>query len=1225
MKSTGLSVKMKTGFNKYWSAVILFMGLAFIASPANAIGTMIVAAIYSTFTFTTGMYIAAMAINIAVSMIVAKNAQSQLEDALAGSSQNPGNRQSAPPATNNKLPVIYGSAWVGGTVTDMVISNDNQWIYYVIALSEVTNNGSDVYTFGDIYYTGRKVILGANTDPHSADLYTDALTSIYLDDDASDAIVGHYVFGSNIPTNAYVVRNIGYVRNRGFQYEISNSLINLTTDAQNVALTFSAEREPNNYAYKVVALNDPSTSIQDTAINDNLYIYLYNNGINSQTNSPYSAYTIMNGGGSFNVDLTYKWTNQQMTNCAFAIVQMQYNQEVGTTGFQQMKFQINNPRNKPGDCFLDYFTNSVYGAGLTTSQVDTNSLTALNNYCAESFTYTTYSGSTTTQQRFQFNGMVDTNNSIMNNLQEMATSCDCLIKYNEVTGLWGVIVQQPTYTVAMAIDDSNMIGSLSVSPLDISNSYNIIEAKFPDNVTQDGFNTAIFDLAQIAPNLLYPNEPINKQTVTLSLVNNSVTAQYIANRLLEAGREDLSITCKVDYTGLQLEAGDIVSITNTNYGWNAKLFRISKITEQFGSDGTITADLILSEYNPQIFDDRNITQFTPAVNTSLPSALVFGYLAAPIINNQTPTAPVPFFYVNVVAPNNGVTQYAEIYYSAYLTPTSSQLIFAGTTDIKPSGDTYAAGQSMPPVVITGVASGDWYFFYKIVNNLGASALSAPSSKLYWRPMTFQYSNRYLMLAYADDSTGLTGFSYNPRNKIYFGVYPTDEIINSTDPTNYKWFPAIPNFGTTNYLLYANWGNRSASFATGTANYFGGSEDQGNFVSTNINYSGAIWSGVIDPIDTSQSYIDLDKQTGQQVLTGSTTNYGALAVQPSTDGRLQVALNKFISFGSDANGAEILQKTVQPALLTVDIYGRVVGFENADNFYVTIKNFTATSGQTVFNVTRDASYRINNCLVFENGTLVDISEYTDTAGSTGTVTFSSGRTLNDRITIISFRSYHLATAGSFVIGINYTITNLGTTTNAQWNTIAGTTGITYAVGSAFTCANIGAGMGTGQAYNIYDSFTRYTQNVSNVFSITPTSPITSGFEYLFINGIALLDPDYDIDVNGNIINLPTDITTGVSGTLTVIQWAANNLSIPNGNPYAVLGNTSVGQSNYTFGLTQYAFNLYINGVFQINGTTTPSTFTPNDYTTVSGGYTLSTTPANYTNFLLQQSFTRTGAA
>jgi hypothetical protein len=54
------------------------------------------------------------------------------------------------------------------------------------------------------------------------------------------------------------------------------------------------------------------------------------------------------------------------------------------------------------------------------------------------------------------------------------------------------------------------------------------------------------------------------------------------------------------------------------------------------------------------------------------------------------------------------------------------------------------------------------------------------------------------------------------------------------------------------------------------------------------------------------------------------------------------------------------------------------------------------------------------------------------------------------------------AGSFSVGVKHTITSLGTTTNTQWNTIAGTTGITYSVGDTFTAAVVGTGLGTGTA-------------------------------------------------------------------------------------------------------------------------------------------------------------------
>lgn len=48
--------------------------------------------------------------------------------------------------------------------------------------------------------------------------------------------------------------------------------------------------------------------------------------------------------------------------------------------------------------------------------------------------------------------------------------------------------------------------------------------------------------------------------------------------------------------------------------------------------------------------------------------------------------------------------------------------------------------------------------------------------------------------------------------------------------------------------------------------------------------------------------------------------------------------------------------------------------------MTISTFTATSGQTVFSVSRDAAYIVGQCFVFNQGLLCQTSEYTDASGS-----------------------------------------------------------------------------------------------------------------------------------------------------------------------------------------------------------------------------------------------------
>jgi hypothetical protein len=1053
---------------------------------------------------------------------------------------NPGSRAQTPPAGDNKLPVVYGHAWAGGIITDLSITTDNQTLYYVFALSEVTNTETggtpDEITFGDVYFGGKKCVF-----------------------DGTD-------------------------------------------------LT------------KVVSLLDPSTG-ESQDVSGYINVYLYKNGSANPANSSSSAITIMS-----DPDLTYKWdSSKTMTNCAFAIIKLKYSQSRNLTGLQATNFELTNARKAPGDCFLDYLTSTRYGAAISVDNIDTASLTALNTYSNETITYTPYSGGSATTKRFEFNGTLDTAQKIMKNIQSMADCCDCLVKYNEITGLWGVIVQSPTYSVAMDINDSNILGPISISPIDIANSFNIIETKFPDGTQQDSFNAATFDLAEIAPELLFPNEPVNKQSVSLYLTNNSVTAQYLANRMLEAAREDLQIQCEINYIGLELEAGDIVTVTNANYGWSAKLFRILKVIEKFGENGTVTATLSLSEYNPAVYDDYNVTQFTPADNTGLPSPTTFGTVYPPVITAQYPSITNPAFTIRIQTSSAGISEYANIYYSAYQYPTEDQLIFAGTTEIQPQGVPYVVNTYMPDVQLFNIPAGDWYFFCQMVNNLANSHYSLASTKLTWRPTTFQYTEKYLSVAYADNITGTSNFSLIPTGRLYYGLYNTNSTSPSSTPSDYKWYLADPSFGTNKFLCYINRTGRKFSFDTDFADYASGTAQ---FVPTTIaDFDPRLWSA----LPSGTNIIDLDAKTGQLITTGTTTTgTGQVKVSNTSDGQLIAALDTFLDFGGPTT------YTGSAATITIDVYGRVVGFTTPDNFYSTISNFTATSGQTVFSVTRASTYISGQCLVFLNGCLLSTTEYTDTSGSTGTVTLSVGATLNDIVSIISMRAissgvYYdnthmtVASVASNVvtydsaqlpyqlinIGDKMTFSNSGTPTQY---TVTGVNYATYQITFSATVTGVSAGypIYTYRASSSsYPVFSRFETTLTSSTAYTPTTwAFNSGFELPFYNGTVVPDPDYDI-----VGNTYTNIPATSSGLLTIIQFSGNNTTTPTGTMQNVPIYTTVGLSGYSFNFTSGALNIYANGVLYETGV---------DFTPYTNSYNLANTPT--VSFLVQQqTFARAGAA
>ncbi len=476
-------------------------------------------------------------------------------------------------------------------------------------------------------------------------------------------------------------------------------------------------------------------------------------------------------------------------------------------------------------------------------------------------------------------------------------------------------------------------------------------------------------------------------------------------------------------------------------------------------------------------------------------------------------------------------------------PTSAQLIFAGTSEVQADGTPWNTNTALPLISLVNIPAGNWYLFTRMVNSLGTSNFSPASTLLQWRPTTFQYTEKYLAVAYADNITGTSNFSFSPTNRSYFGLCNQNNISPSSDPAVYTWYLAQPTFGTTVFLAYANRTGRKFSFGSGFADYAAGS---GAFVPTQASlFDPRQWSA----LPNGENIIDLDHSTGQVIQTGSTTvGTGEIAVQNTPDGRVIAALQPYLDFG----GA--YQQTATVAQLTIDIYGRVVGFETPDNFYLTADYFTATAGQTVFSVTRSSGYISGQCFVFRNGVLLDTSEYTDTGGTTGTVTMGTACAVGTQVAIISFRSVN-STSG------------------------------------------------------VYASFTRTTANLTNASSYTPAS-LQSGYELLFLNGAVLTDQDYDY-VGGVITNLPSVAT----GLLTMIEWSANNLSTPNGNPVNSLIYSVIGQTAYTFNYTTGALNVYMNGVLLSQGL---------DYTAVSGGYTLTNSPTTVSETQLQQTFARTGA-
>ena len=525
-----------------------------------------------------GAFAARTLLTIGISKLLSNTTDTNASNPPAGDP-----RAQKSPTTVNKIPVVYGSAYVGSTITDAILSTDQQTMYYVCALGEVTDTGT--LSFGNIYYNGDLVELGTGAD-----------------------------------------------------------------------------------VAKVISLTNNAVPPQtDTKIAGNMFVYLFNDGSSSGINTGGQTAIQILSDASIPVDSRWSATDT-MSSCAFAIIKLNYNADAGTTQIGQLKFQITNTLDEPGSVIYDYLTNSVYGCAIPVDQVDTASLDALDVYSNELIDYLDVNGDPATQPRYRINGPVNTGATCLANLQDLCDACDSWLQYSELTGQWKVVINQSyedytTFNDLYLIDSSKLIGGIDINPIDLNNTYNSLEVAYPDANIQDQTNYKVFNLIDYVPEVMSPNEAANQLSVGFPQVNNYIQAAYLGERRMLQSREDLIITCALDYSGIQIEAGDVVRVTLAEYGWDEKLFRVSQVQEVKDESGFLGARITAFEYNNTIYANDPLQDFVPEANTGLTNPKWLTNPGTPVITtNPLSDGTIKSFSVSSTTPAVGSTMFMDFNY-----------------------------------------------------------------------------------------------------------------------------------------------------------------------------------------------------------------------------------------------------------------------------------------------------------------------------------------------------------------------------------------------------------------------------------------------------------------------------------------------------------------------------------------------------------------------------------
>ena len=280
---------------------------------------------------------------------------------------------------------------------------------------------------------------------------------------------------------------------------------------------------------------------------------------------------------------------------------------------QSASYQTN-----PAWCLLDYLTNTRYGKGLTTSEIDLQSFYDASQVCVTQVT--PYSGGSDINI-FDTNTALDTSKTILTNVRELIKGCRGYLPYS--AGKYSLVIET-TGSASITLTEDDIIGGYSLTTPDKNEKYNRVIVGFVDPARN-------FQVNEIQwPPIDDSGLPSADQHATMKTADggfllegrfsfSTITSQYQAEEMAEVilrrSREALSLGITVSLDAYDLAIGDIVNITHSSLGFSAKPFRVLGIT--FNEDFTVGLSLV--EHQDSHYTWATKTQATATPSTNLPN------------------------------------------------------------------------------------------------------------------------------------------------------------------------------------------------------------------------------------------------------------------------------------------------------------------------------------------------------------------------------------------------------------------------------------------------------------------------------------------------------------------------------------------------------------------------------------------------------------------------------
>jgi len=378
-----------------------------------------------------------------------------------------------------------------------------------------------------------------------------------------------------------------------------------TVFADNVALTLDGNGFVTNDAFQI---KDADGAVVNSALRINKHLGDNNQAADADLVAEDSAWT----------------TAHQAKNIAYIYIRAEFDTSVFPQGLPVFSAivqgrKINDPRNtnqaeftsNAALCLMDYLE-SDFGLGVDGTEINRTIFAAAANVCDENVALSAGG----TEKRYTVNGSFVTSLPPDDVITDLTASMAGTIFYTQ--GQWGVKAGEFTSSV-LALTEDDLRSNLQINTRHSRrDNFNSVTGMFSGPET-DYQPTDFPQLVSDTFETIDGGERV-VQDIPLPFTSTSTMAQRIAKIALFKNREQLTISGTFGLRALQLQIGDVVSVTNTRLGFSSKTFEVADWRFGISQDKALEVTMTLREISSAVYD-WNAEEISFELNsTTLPSA-----------------------------------------------------------------------------------------------------------------------------------------------------------------------------------------------------------------------------------------------------------------------------------------------------------------------------------------------------------------------------------------------------------------------------------------------------------------------------------------------------------------------------------------------------------------------------------------------------------------------------